>query len=123
MVPESQDDENDFDLPIPVDAQARQRRSALAALVQSPQVFNAVKSCAEETIARWFVALPTRTQDEKLQYADYKMVTDAIESMMQLIVQEGEQGFQDSYSSGEERNYPTYQSFEANEQWTNLKTN
>lgn len=123
MVPENQEEDEDWNIPLPVDQAARQRRQALAALIGS-SVFDAVKSVAEETIARWFIALPTKTADEKLQYADYKMVSDAVESLLQQIVQEGQQGFQDEYGEDAEREYPNYQQhFEDSQKWTSLKTN
>lgn len=78
----------------------------------------------------FYVPLPTRTADQKIQYADFKMISDAIEMMLQQIQFEGEQGMQDFSGAEEiaplpEEHYqnPYYQPNEDNSRWTNLKTN
>ncbi len=91
------------------------RRRLLAELRYNlPQHLDAIKKVAQDVYNEFHVPLPIKTEEQKMQYTDYKMICDVIEQVFLQINQEAEIGLREA-QTGMARNY------EEEEKWTTLK--
>lgn len=110
----------------------RVRRQALAELVfQYPGLLKAVTEIAEEQAAKFFVPLPVQTSEQKIQYADYKMISDVLEMLFVQVHDEARQGLAELQDDHERAYTPVAQGIggyqgsqqygnEGREQWTTI---
>lgn len=84
----------------------RQRRRVMAALVhQGTPFLQALKQIAEEQAAKFYVPLPTKTEDDERQYRNYKMVSDVLEMLFVQVHEEAQVGM----SEAQEQHYQQQQ--------------